>query len=447
MHITKFTLKQHTPIIHFQADDTGATLRASEVKPKLDRFLVSKIGAETIRKQHKNWIRRDEDEKIALDYALSFVAINYQKIPIENKHKNSPMYFGNMGENDTENKHFVFSDSVIGKIKCKYKLEEDKKEDNKKNKKELLDYIEEYLPEFFFLHNFGTRQSKGYGSFTVESINNKPVKFNFSSQYSFTLDVDNWGKAMTQLDVFYKSLRSGINIGKPTSYDAENNSKSNIKTNTLEIMDTRFYMKPVIFVYAKHKYKSQWDKKSIKQTFFNTDYSYYKGKNKKFIQTLGLKGQIDSFEKTPDVLGFSSSGKHLDFRDLFGLSTVENWRSYGATIEKSIKNIDRYKSPITFKVLEQQRRYKVFIIINPLDNRYLESSLIVNSIIGQLKNKKHLTLEMPIDFSFEAFFNFITTEFSLEDSIKTHYRNYKNRSVGNLYQILKNIYEQLKNNQ
>ena len=38
-----FELIQHTPIIHFQAKDMGATLRASEVKPKLDRYLMKQF--------------------------------------------------------------------------------------------------------------------------------------------------------------------------------------------------------------------------------------------------------------------------------------------------------------------------------------------------------------------------------------------------------------------
>ena len=38
-----FTLKQHTPIIHFQHDQAGATLRATELKPKLDRFIMHKL--------------------------------------------------------------------------------------------------------------------------------------------------------------------------------------------------------------------------------------------------------------------------------------------------------------------------------------------------------------------------------------------------------------------
>ena len=37
-------LKQHTPMIHFQHNESGATLRASEVKPLLDKFILTKLG-------------------------------------------------------------------------------------------------------------------------------------------------------------------------------------------------------------------------------------------------------------------------------------------------------------------------------------------------------------------------------------------------------------------
>ena len=39
----KVQLEAQSPIIHFQHDQAGATLRASEVKPKLDRFLLNKM--------------------------------------------------------------------------------------------------------------------------------------------------------------------------------------------------------------------------------------------------------------------------------------------------------------------------------------------------------------------------------------------------------------------
>ena len=40
----EYKLKQQTPMIHFQYDQSGATLRATEVKPKLDKFIIKKIG-------------------------------------------------------------------------------------------------------------------------------------------------------------------------------------------------------------------------------------------------------------------------------------------------------------------------------------------------------------------------------------------------------------------
>ncbi|MGB3465250.1 MAG: hypothetical protein WBA74_08270, partial [Cyclobacteriaceae bacterium] len=44
MHQLTFTLAQHTPLIHFQHDQQGATLRATEVKPKLDQYLLTALG-------------------------------------------------------------------------------------------------------------------------------------------------------------------------------------------------------------------------------------------------------------------------------------------------------------------------------------------------------------------------------------------------------------------
>ena len=39
MYKLEFTLKQHTPLIHFQHDQDGAILRATELKPTLNKFI------------------------------------------------------------------------------------------------------------------------------------------------------------------------------------------------------------------------------------------------------------------------------------------------------------------------------------------------------------------------------------------------------------------------
>ena len=38
----EYTLTPQSPLIHFQYGQKGATLRATEVKPKFDKFLISK---------------------------------------------------------------------------------------------------------------------------------------------------------------------------------------------------------------------------------------------------------------------------------------------------------------------------------------------------------------------------------------------------------------------
>lgn len=44
-----FYLEQVTPMIHFQAKEEGAILRASEVKPRLDKYIVKKLNEKKVK--------------------------------------------------------------------------------------------------------------------------------------------------------------------------------------------------------------------------------------------------------------------------------------------------------------------------------------------------------------------------------------------------------------
>ena len=89
MKTLKVTLKQHTPLIHFQHDQYGATLRASEVKPKLDRFIIAHafnneyerckhylVGYKFSQKDSEE-ARREDEEKLNRNLKIYFSA-NYQ---------------------------------------------------------------------------------------------------------------------------------------------------------------------------------------------------------------------------------------------------------------------------------------------------------------------------------------------------------------------------------
>lgn len=162
-------LEAQMPMIHFQSGQCGATLRASEVKPKLDAYLLRKIGKEAGKSVTE--LKRDErykglfldtasDINDALDYKLQ-ITVNEQvrevKLGKLDKNDSLPkeeiysLYYGNMGKNNPAEMIFgVFSNPTVTVICFKEKLRK---------------YIEDSIEKFFLVTNFGTMQNKGFGSF------------------------------------------------------------------------------------------------------------------------------------------------------------------------------------------------------------------------------------------------------------------------------------------
>ena len=58
-----YTLIAQTPIIHFQHDQAGATLRATEVKPKLDKYLLKCAEGEIDKETIQSWYIKDDSDK------------------------------------------------------------------------------------------------------------------------------------------------------------------------------------------------------------------------------------------------------------------------------------------------------------------------------------------------------------------------------------------------
>ena len=173
----EFLLKQHTPMLHFQYNQPGATLRATEVKPKLDKFLIAKAGG--IENIAESWFTRGGK---ALNYKLRFVAQGIPRISntaqtaIDNrrnrKHDKPTVpivgsFFANLVSgkglsveeyeaavlaNYVETVHYYTPIRVT--VVCFIPA--------------LMAFLEAHLQDFFRTHNFGTRQNKGFGSFTLD---------------------------------------------------------------------------------------------------------------------------------------------------------------------------------------------------------------------------------------------------------------------------------------
>lgn len=229
----EYKLVQHTPLIHFQHSEPHACLRATEVKPKLDRFLIEQLEKDDRfgDGRWKKWFVGDGSQQ-SFDYMMRITPNSEQvertqsieraiaraehRPPNASFHEIHKNYFGNMasGNNIQDTIRETFKESLFYKdgltltIRCFIP--------------ELLTLIDEHIRGFFMMHNFGTRQRKGFGSFTVDISTkpNEPKGFDLVGKYcpnAYYCKLDNDVNADALLDavwVISAFLRSGFNRGE-----------------------------------------------------------------------------------------------------------------------------------------------------------------------------------------------------------------------------------------
>lgn len=229
----EYKLVQHTPLIHFQHSEPHACLRATEVKPKLDRFLIEQLEKDDRfgDGRWKKWFVGDGSQQ-SFDYMMRITPNSEQvertqsieraiaraehRPPNASFHEIHKNYFGNMasGNNIQDTIRETFKESLLYKdgltltIRCFIP--------------ELLTLIDEHIRGFFMMHNFGTRQRKGFGSFTVDISTkpNEPKGFDLVGKYcpnAYYCKLDGNVNADALLDavwVISAFLRSGFNRGE-----------------------------------------------------------------------------------------------------------------------------------------------------------------------------------------------------------------------------------------
>lgn len=343
-----FELCQHTPLLHFHAVQEGATLRASEVKPRFDRWLIDKVWKGDFEKCKRYLIgygNKKEDD-LRADFVAGFRALNYKmRIIVEGERKIEkshdlgkkdnmvsvcPMYFGN-----ETNTVFATNKVVIVLTEATKKLQMEER------------FMEKCFIEFINSHNFGARSSKGYGSFTIGVPSIKPC-------ISLSKNLD-WRGVMNRIDLFYKTIRSGINF------------MSKDKTQG-------YYFKSMLYSYAQEKYKgSQWDKKVIKDL----------------------------------IMDKKTDSNKIDVRDFMGFSTIEKWGAYKTTISKSIKGIKRFASPIVFKPFKDEKgNWNVFLIINEIPNNFKNKEVVIKAE-SKSGVKTFNGMKTASDFSVKDYFEYL----------------------------------------
>lgn len=388
MYTRTFTLKQHTPIIHFQHDQDGATLRASEVKPKLDRYIIEILGLSKITKQDNGTqkeIPKDEYKYLFINNGKDHLALDYKmRIVGSNniKHINTIII--------PPNEDKCVKDNEIIKLTIStYNID-------------IINKLSLNLNLFFILNNFGKRQSKGFGCFyTIDTIEEDIIN---CGKTIYKYNLGNFRNTNTQFyDIItrkWRELKSGHNL--PGSYK-----------------------KSQIFKYMFNK-EMRWDKRFFKIKINELIKSRI---NKDFKLALRRDNydpiDIATDEDIPDIHEeiYNDWVDNTEYSDMYffgramlGLAehyefmTTDNTIIYKIVVKSD--NIERFKSPIIFKIFNNS-------IYSFIDNE-ITSNILNKKFTFDLIKKNRITKK---DLSKINNFCELNTplEFSLEEFIENHF--------------------------
>ncbi len=305
-HRIAFTLKQHTPLIHFQHDQPGATLRATELKPKLDRFL-------------RGYQKLDYPNDRALPYKVHIKyngrnRYDYPKTYVKRGDEGykAPYFAGGVSIEHTENPTIVFHsfDSNV------------------------LEAIESEFPRFLSFENFGTRQSKGFGGFHIDSLTQRDFEDLLLTHsypvYKLSKRAKDGKNALDLIDEFYKGIKSGINYPQK-----------------------KYYKKSRLFEYMCDRHTG-WEKRWLKEQFSQIVHGEHepiecRTPPEKYLYIRALLGLAELYEYRP-----KRGNKKIK------IASTEKIREGGGMKAK----YQRMRSPLTFKVFDgnvyilQERLYE-----------------------------------------------------------------------------------------
>ncbi len=409
MYKLSFTLKQHTPIIHFQHEQEGATLRATEVKPKLDRFIIDKLKQDG-KEVPKEWLVGKGDHP----------ALNY-KMKIQEKNNNGLLFLPlALEQNNPEKKNEIATSLSINInniiAPTLYFANEDKikfnqnKVDTTRSKlnevalaklnnsdicleivtisKEISSEIKNYIVSFFLQTNFGTRQNKGFGSFTITKMNGIAQEISTKMFPPGTFKKNINGNANTRINAIFKTIKEEYQLLK----SGKNHGG---------------YQKSKLFEYFVNQPNPiRWEKRKIKQEYNSNKAAKFSG-----IELTRRNEPIDIIDVTGiDYNSFSDrqTNNYKYIRAFLGLAEqiefqvgnpVDRGNKMIAKIDGSATGLERFQSPITFKVINND------IYLIPNDSFTVIYGKTV-TITLKLKNgglSHSFNLDIPSSFDLDDF--------------------------------------------
>jgi hypothetical protein len=374
-------LRQHTPIIHFQSDRAYATIRATELKPKLDKFIINDLKAidPQLYKNNNDLITKEyfpmePDDKMFSKYKIRIAAVN----PKENIIKFAP-FVKRQERIELEGKNIIVITPAPYFADAMAVTHRDIHIEIFSFNNKLLNLIKDSLPYVLAYDNFGTRQSKGFGCFLPDEMSSPIFEIILLKKYPIIYVQKDIDEPFRLINNEYQLLKSGKN--NPNNPNEYRKSKLAID----------FISKGI-----------RWEKRKIKQEFM---------KLKK-----PLKGtQTDDYGRTEDL-------EYRYIRALLGLADHNEYQStlpnHKLTVKiedscnESGKKIARFRSPITFKIYRNaNNKFSVYLVWNEIPSEMLNRDFIFNLVEKSRQNHgwiesnlgKSFNLATPRNFDLSLF--------------------------------------------
>jgi hypothetical protein len=307
-------LKQHTPIIHFQSNESGATLRATELKPKFDRFLKKYVFNNE--KEYKKFLIKDKE---AFDYKVKIKPPKYSRkilyktyLSTRERNQNDKRigpYFGDfygIEHSDVEIEFFSFNT-------------------------ELIKIIKENFEDFLIYESFGNRSNKGFGNYTLATTSKEKFEQSIRKYFILIKKEENEAPLKWILDN-YQVLKSGKNRPYKKSKLMEHFLKRGIHWEKRWIKRVLKESYPDIF-------------NDLKDEYHQDDFNFTQNETYSFVRcVLGMPKNYEFLLKSSKKDKLSVSVSCLN------------------------QNIEKFPSPIIFKVFENNIYVllKKDIPINPI---------------------------------------------------------------------------------
>jgi len=459
----KITLRQITPVV-VALHETEHLLRSTEMKPKLNKFLVHKIknGAEVFPKAHYSWLigkgeNKDEEEQLLehLDFRItgfeyfhadSDELVNEKQGVTNDRFMATKVFYWTPKPNSSSAKTDPNGYRLIDlTIKSKHV--------------DLLAKIKSWIDEFFIVSNFGRGQSKGFGQFVttnevsqdfIEETLLQHFKINNTDNFKiYRIPVDelgHYGKNQSYpdklIDKIYKKIKSGINH--------------------------REYHKSLLFQYfcqsAAHN-KSDfigWEKKAMKVWMINKGGAFFKERVKHNrsheYKDLPLMVGCDHIEETKEapkqfenfyfIRALLGLPEHYEFAMENEIYYVNEEKSNGylqwsnavfengttfkydkTKIKVSSEEIEQFPSTIQFKVVGEQAyliplstaaiQDKEFTFTGQVTFQKNRNVKVIPKEVTTKIDAESFSLRTPKEFNLVDFFDFELTSMKENNKDKT----------------------------